>query len=417
MALRTGGQGRVTTPDQSSNRQVVRNFLSLGGGEAVARLIAFGVTMYLARALGAEGYGVIALAIGVNLYLAKVADFGIETAGTQAIAEAPERLGQIASAVMAARLALGFGLALVAGAIGLLLLPEPERTVLPLYFLTLVPIAASTRWIHIGLQDARPVGVSRIVGELVILALVVLTVHSSVHLWRVPVAQLVGELLVAALLYLVLVRRGEGFSLRWKPEVAGPIFRRGLPLFVQITLGLLIYNSDLLFLRALRNSTTVGYYAAAYALISFVANLGMTYGISLLPTLTRARRDEGSELSLYQTALAQSYAVCLPVAAGAFVLAPQIIELVFGEGYEGSVLALQILAASIPFSTVRNVPWIALVARERGHLLTADDGDLGRREPAAQRRTGAAVRPRRCRSGNRRHRAPVLHSHGPGDDA
>ena len=35
--------------------------------------------------------------------------------------------------------------------------------------------------------------------------------------------------------------------------------------------GLLIYNSDIIFLRVLGSAEAVGYYAAAYTLLSFIA--------------------------------------------------------------------------------------------------------------------------------------------------
>ena len=56
---------------------VGRTFAKLASGEALARLIAFGVTVFLARQLGAGGYGVIALATAVILYLSFVADAGL----------------------------------------------------------------------------------------------------------------------------------------------------------------------------------------------------------------------------------------------------------------------------------------------------------------------------------------------------
>ena len=58
-----------------SDRNVARNFLVLVSGEMVSRVIAFGVTVFVARVLGAEGYGVVAFAVGVNLYFSKLADF------------------------------------------------------------------------------------------------------------------------------------------------------------------------------------------------------------------------------------------------------------------------------------------------------------------------------------------------------
>ena len=41
---------------------VIRNFLAVGSGEALGRLVAFVAYLFLARTLGPESYGVIAFA-------------------------------------------------------------------------------------------------------------------------------------------------------------------------------------------------------------------------------------------------------------------------------------------------------------------------------------------------------------------
>ena len=112
----------------NASDHVARNFLALGSGEVVSRVVAFGVTVYLARVLGAEGYGVIAFAAGVTLYLSKIPDFSIEVVGTKEIASDPGTVVQTASAVTCLRLVLAAMLTGVAILCAMLLLSKPERT-------------------------------------------------------------------------------------------------------------------------------------------------------------------------------------------------------------------------------------------------------------------------------------------------
>lgn len=352
-----------------AHRSVVSNFLALGSGETVSRLIAFGATIYIARVLGADGYGVIAFAVGINLYFSKIADFAIESAGAKQIASHRQSLETLAAAIMGARIALILFLTALSVLAIQLMAPEPERSVLSLYLLTMIPIAASTKWIHIGLEDTRPVGVARVLGETLGLAVVLGVMLHSAELWAPPVAQIASETLIAFVLIMVLRRRGHVVRLSWNPGTALPVFRAALPLLVHSLLGLLIYNSDLIFLRMFRDSGQVGYYAAAYTLISLLSNLGIAYGMSLLPTLTRFGARTAEEGELYHTALAQVYAVCFPVTIGGCLLAENIIGLAFGQQYSDSVLVLQVLIWSIPMSILRYVPWAALIARDRQHQL------------------------------------------------
>lgn len=347
------------------DRQVARNFLALGGGEVFSRLILFAATLYLARVLGAESYGLMALAAGATLYLAKIADFAIETMGTYEVARAAVPLPRLVSAVLGARLALAGVLVLVTVSCAQAFLPYPARTILSLFSLTLIPVAASTRWVHLGHESARPVGITRVIGEAVGLAIILATVHDGADLWLVPIAQLLGECLVVTILYVLLIRGGLPLRLSWDPATALPVFRRALPLVAQLMLGLILYNSALGFLRVMRDNASVGFYSAAYTLISFLANLGIAYGISLLPTITRLGAGTQGERALYHTALAQIFAWSFPISVGGCLLADPIIALAFGPDYASAGALLQVLIWAIPLSMLRNVPRNALVAR--GH--------------------------------------------------
>jgi O-antigen/teichoic acid export membrane protein len=127
-------------------------------------------------------------------------------------------------------------------------------------------------------------------------------------------------------------------------------------------LGIVIYNSDFLFLRVLRDATAVGYYAAAYTLVTFFLNVGAMYNLSLLPSLTRLRADRPEQLRLYHTALAQVFAAGLPAALGGSLLAAALVGLVFGPVYAVSALPFALLVWCIPLNLLRDVPLMALMS-------------------------------------------------------
>ena len=352
----------------SASGTVFRNFFAVGSGEALARIVAFAGLLYVARNVGAAGYGVISFVAGATLYLTRVADFGIETIGTVEIARHREGISRLASAILTMRLAIATLLTLATIALSLVFLPEPDRTVFAVFALTLLPVAASTKWIHIGLEAARPVGVWRVVGEVVTLVVILAVVREPHHIWRVPVANFAGDVVAVFVLYWLLVRQRYVLRLRWDPETALPAFRKAIPIVSQFLGVLLIYNSATIFLRLLTSAEAVGHYAAAYALLSFTDNVCLLYGMTLLATLTRLGRDMNAQRGLYHLALVQVFTVALPVSIGGMFLAPQIIRLVFGDGYAPSGIILQVLIWAILPYALRMVPWSALVANGRQGL-------------------------------------------------
>ena len=311
------------------------------------------------------GYGVVALAAGVVLYLAQLADFGIEALGVREVAQDPRGITDSAPSILTTRLLIAGCVILIALPIAVLGLPQPEGTLIAVYTLTLLPIAASTKWIHLGLESARPVGLARTVGELVMVVLVVGLVRESGDIGSVPLAQFAGESTLALVLLALLIRRGYHLPVRWDWSRVRSVFRRARPLVFHALLGLVIFNSDLVFLRVFRDLASVGHYAAGYTVISFLLNLGVAYGTALLPTLTRLSARTTAERSLYHVAQAHVFAAGLPIAFGGAVLAGPLMVTVFGMGYVPAAAALQILIWSIPIALFRTVAIVALIARNR----------------------------------------------------
>lgn len=339
-------------------------FAVLGLGEVVARAIGFWGTVYLARRLGADAYGIVAVAAAIVLYFTHVADFSIEVMGARTIAQDPTAITRLVPALLAARLVLAVACIGVLGAIGLLILPQPDGYVLAVMSLGLIAVAASTRFVYLGIQRPGPVAVARVVGDVASVALIMTLIQGADDLRIVPWTKVAGETLTALLLVLTLRRYGHRFALRHAPADVRPMFVSAAPLVAHAILGLAIFNSDLIFLRALVDARHAGMYAAVYTLISFLLNLGVTYGNSLLPELTR-RDSPADQRALFHDALMHVITAALPLAAGGCLLAGGLISLVFGAQYIEAVTALQVLIWSIVVAWIRSVVQMGLIARDR----------------------------------------------------
>lgn len=348
-----------------AERMVTGNFLRLGAGELAARIISFLVLIYLARVLGADLYGLVGFAYTVILYFVTVTDFGIETLGPREVVARRDDAGRLASAVLTARVALGAALAAGVALFSALFVSQPDRGVLGVYCLILLAAGGSSRWVHLGLEQTGAVARARIAGETLRAVATLALVRSPADLLLVPLLHVLGEALTTTLLAVSL--RAAGIRLRpsWDPEVALPVLRTGWPIALNVTLGMVLYNSDVLLLRGFRPSAEVGFYLAAYTLITLLGNLATSYSASLLPTLSRLGGTSENGVRLYRAVLLQVAAGALPIAAGGFVLAPLIVGVVFGGSYQPAAGVLQILILTVPLMFIRMVQHAALIARGR----------------------------------------------------
>jgi O-antigen/teichoic acid export membrane protein len=353
----------MDTPAPQHEGTVARTFFTLGSGDAAARVISFGAFVYLARALGAEAFGTLELAAAIVLYGTRFVDLGFDLGlGVRetAAGDDPSRARLLRTALVMRVTSAILVIGLTAG-LGLWLLPSPDGQVAALYALTLLAVGLGTRWFHLGFERSRLIAFARVVGEVVMVATVLLFVRDPDDLLRVPLARFGGDMLAAGILLFGAWRvvRARG---RFDRDLARRLLPRSAPLVGSAIFGLMIFNADLVFLRVFEGRAAVGYYAAAYALTSFLSNLGIAYALSLLPALTRLSARPEERMSLYRTAHAQVATVGLGVAAGGAMLAGPIVGLVFGPDYGASVLPLAIVVWSVPLALVRDLPVTALMS-------------------------------------------------------
>jgi PST family polysaccharide transporter len=337
-------------------------FAALGAGEALARVASFALTVYLARVLGPAMYGVIGVVLGVMLYATQVADGGIELVGVPLVARSRDTLESLVPAVITARLLFAAVLAVAVAAVGVLAAPQPDGALLAASGFAVLATAMSTRWVHLGLERTGWIALARIAGELASLALVVVMVHETGDVVHVPMALVLGVGVTSGLLLYALRRTGLRLVVRWDWATAAPVFARARHLLLFTLLGLLLFNFDLIFLRFARGPESAGYYAAAYTLIAFAANMIVAFAHTVMPALARLQDDAAGRQRLYATSVAQAFAVALPVAVGGVLVAPDLVTTVFGNRFHESVVALQWLLWTVPLAALRELPVVALVA-------------------------------------------------------
>lgn len=339
-----------------------RSFFSLSAGEAVSRVIAAITVIYVARTLGVTSYGVVGVAAAIVLYFAVVVDWGIESFGPRTVAEKGHRLDSMVSSVLATRLAIATGFCLLLLLLGPLLLPSPEAQLLSLYGLTLLAAALNTRWVYVGMERTGFVAVARILSEAVKAVVLFSFLRDSSGVFLVPLAHFAGELAAAVLLLVRLRYRADLRRFRFDPAIVRQVFRQSMPLMLTALLGMAIYNIDLVFIRVFRGPTEVGYYLAAFTLVSFLSILSTAIRLSLISSFTRLRRVIEHQQELLHAGMVRLFAIGLPIAVGGCLLSSKIIGFVFGSDYDSSTTVLQVLILSIPVLFLRSVLQAVLIA-------------------------------------------------------
>lgn len=350
-------------------RILVRSFTTLLTGEVAARAFGLLGVLVLARRLGPSDFGIVSFALSLVGWFGLVVDSGTELLNVRDIAREPHRFREIVERVLGLRLAIS----LVAGgvfvaAVEVLARSTRVRDAVVLFAIVLPALALNLRWMVLGVRAAKAVAAGNVVARAVLALGIVVFVHGSPDLHRVPFLQLAAEASYAVVISVAVARH---FGFAWpRVDLAAWIatLRQSLPLLVNAFARAAFYSFDVVAIELFLGPHKVGLYTAASKPVLFCTGAIGIFSVSFLSSFSAASRADAAHW-LMRKALRTSFAVCLPIAvllsAGSILIVP----LVFGDEYERAAAVLALLAWRIPVVALSSPFGSALVAAGRQRRL------------------------------------------------
>ncbi len=350
--------------------KVISNFVSLSGGELLARGLTFLSTVYLARVLGTGGFGSWQFALALLGYFMLFADAGFDHFGQREIARDHSRVDSFSGDIIALRLSLA-AIAYLALLGVVFLWPQAGKTggLLVLYGLTLFTMPFTFKWAFWGLERMRTVALANTVQQLLFTLGVFLVVQNPADLNWLPVIQLITEIMIGAGLLAVFYRLTRVSLIKLKVRSWPGLLRGSLPMALSQLMGLIRYNFDVVLLGFVLGEFYVGWYSASYRIITFLMLFVTAYSTALMPSLARCYPDRQQDArQLVAMSLRIMSALTVPIAIGGTLLARPMIELIFGQGYEHSAIAFQFLVWSVMFLSISSSYRLLLRAFNRQNV-------------------------------------------------
>jgi O-antigen/teichoic acid export membrane protein len=180
------------------------------------------------------------------------------------------------------------------------------------------------------------------------------------------IAFVVVEYLVT-IVYFYLINRYIA-TLHWEFEFPFALrLLREIKTFAAMSiLGGVLAQPEIILLSLVASETQVGYYSAALKVAGLWQFLPQVYMTNVYPVLSRSFYSGDRKFEIIQDkSVKYLLAASLPLAVGITIAAEPIVKLLYGPGFEASVLPLQIMAWSIPVTFMTEVFWRALVARDQ----------------------------------------------------
>ncbi|HYU61731.1 MAG TPA: flippase [Solirubrobacterales bacterium] len=354
-----------------ATRRIAGGTAARAVGEAVAKAASVVFYIAIARKLGEASFGDFIFGLSLAGVLMTMAGFGTDELIAREVARDRERVHQMFANTLALKTALGV---VVMGVIALILVVggyASETRIAVLLLSVAVWIEVLTKTVQAVLQgneEMKYIAASLIVQRVSVAIVGVVVLLRGGELIAVSAVMVGGSVLglVSALYWLyrrVHRPRRELDRSRW-----ASLIKAGVPLGLVAVLYLVLLRLDATLLSFLKggDNTEVGQYGAAYRLIEATMFVSWAFAGAALPWFSRYR--SGGTVSLargYELGLKALVAMLVPVAVVFGVLAAPLIELLYGTGYSGSVLPLQLLAAMTVLYGFNNLIATLMISRNR----------------------------------------------------
>ena len=339
-------------------------------------LIAFVTFPYVSRVLGVERVGLVNFADNTIGYFLLFATMGVNILGVREIAavkEDPERRARVFSNILGLNLmftavTLAVFLALVAA------VPKLHQHA-GLFYIGTAKILFSAflvEWFFTGIEQFRYITLRSIAVKVLYVASVFLFVRRPED-YRLYFILTVGVVVVNALVNTAYVRRYVRIRRR---DLSGTNYvRRNPPLGVYSIMSAMYLTFNVMFLGFVADDTQVGYYTTAFKLYTVILGFFTAFTNVMLPRMSTLLA--GGEQERFHALIDRSFrAMCLfsiPMIVCSIILAPQIIHLLAGPGYEGAILPMRlIMPAVLPVGIAQVLAIQVLMPMKRDRaLLTA----------------------------------------------
>jgi len=343
----------------SNVQRIAKNTAVLSIAEIATTIIGFLFLMYVARYLGAAGFGILSFALAFTAIFGVFTDVGLKTLTIREVARerslAQKYLGNIA--VLKTILCIvTFGLI----ALTINLLGYPEETIHVVYLIALSVVLGAFSLMFYSIFQAYErmefvtigqvlSGVLRLAGAFFVISqglsitalafvfllasVVTLGYNSIVSIWKFAKPKIEVDLVF------------------WKEAL-----KQAWPFGLVAVFVSIYYWIDSVMLSLMKGDDVVGWYNAAYRLVLALGFIPGSYSSSVFPAMSRFYVSSKESLKLvYEKSVKYMAILAVPIGVGTTLLADKAILLIYGAEYSPSIIALQILIWSMVFIFVSGI--------------------------------------------------------------
>ena len=309
-------------------------------------LINFITFPYVARVLGVERIGLVNFVDNTVNYFLLFATMGVGLLGVREIAAVKEdkkRRDQVYSSV----LALNLLFTLVSLGIYLLCVVTIPKLCQydELFYIGTAKILFTVflvEWFFTGVENFRYITLRIILIKVLYIISVFLFVRDMSD-YRLYFILTVGVVVLNALINQLYIRKFV--RVRWNNIQLFKYLKQNVTLGIYTLMTSMYLTFNVMYLGLVSNNAEVGYYTTAFKLYSVILGFFTAFTNVMLPRMSSLLAN--GEKDRFQELVNRSFSVmstcCIPLILCSMIMAPQIVYILSGPGYEGAILPMRII--------------------------------------------------------------------------
>jgi O-antigen/teichoic acid export membrane protein len=336
--------------------------------QAMLAVLSVAFVGYMARELGVAAWGEFQASLAIVMVVTIVAGIGVRGYLAREIAVRPELGPDHLGSALLIRGVTGTLVLLVTVAVALSTRSVGGVLVTIAAVSQLATLLYSTMWLGFEAHERfQYILYVELAARLFVTGLASTLLALGFGVVAAALAFLAGNILELGLTYAFIVTKLYRPRFRADLRALYGIAKAALPIGLLGAVSTAMQQSDRVMLRILSGDAAVGIYSAAWVLsenFNLISDLFL--GASFAAAMRLFANDRPAFGRLYQSCMLVAVILGLPIAAGLYVIAPELIQLIYGRGsYGASAHVLRILVCQLPLTFAFQVGTLPLLAQKR----------------------------------------------------
>ena len=334
------------------NKVLVENFAYLSLLQIAGYVFPLITMPYLARVIGVEGFGKIAFASGIMVWIQTIADWGFNFTATRDVAKNrnnKEKVSEIFSNVLWARCVLMI-LSFVVLLLLVLFVPEFKRNAAVIFvtFLMIPGHIMFPDWFFQAMERMKYITILNLLSKLLFTVAVFVFITDKEDYILQPLFVSLGFVISGIVAMYYILRRWKVRLVKPSFNAIGDTIRNSTDVFINNLMPNLYNSFSVVLLGMWGGSVSNGKLDAGNRFVNIVQQFMTIISRVFFPFLSR-RIDKHDLYVRFNIIVAACLSILL------FLGAPLLIRIFFTEEFNDSILVLRILSISILFLSLSNI--------------------------------------------------------------